>query len=410
MIFIEGIINGLREVWAHKLRSFLSMIGIILGVASLVAMMGLIEGMVQTFMYSFEETGGIKKLSVNKAEPPEEQQKIASRSRGLTLDDAIAIEQACPLAAYVSPKTELGWERVMVRNNNRWIPVHGVTPDLLPVEVYKMEKGRFISDTDIDQAAPVAVIGQYVKDKFFSPDESAVGHDIRINNVRFIIIGELYNQDREQEGRNDLGWKHYRVFIPITTAMKRFRGNDSLTHLDIQTVDAESITDLVPQIENVLLKTHRGIKDFQVVTREEELEKMREMQRSFSLSLGSVAAISLLVGGIGIMNVMFAAINERIREIGVRKALGARAIDIFAQFLAEAFVISALGGLIGLAISGGVISILADSLPAKLINIVLPTDAMILGFLFSTTVGVVSGIFPAIKAANLDPITALRYE
>lgn len=410
MNFFSAIFNGMREIWAHKFRSFLSMIGIILGVAALVAMVGVVQGMIKNFRVFFEEQGGIERIDVHADEIPEEQLAIAFLSEGRTLRDAEAIRAAVPLADFVSPTLNIGWQRLVWRNNRTGMRVVGATPDVLEVERLAVTDGRFISDIDLDLASPVVVIGSEVKSRLFRNRPDVIGENIRIRGQSYTVIGVLQHYEFDQGGRNALRWKNFRTYIPITTAMKRFTGDTKIDGLSIKISDVSVLPDVVPQLENTLLQTHNGIRDFQIQTREEQLAEFQKLERSFTISLGGVAAISLLVGGIGIMNVMLAVINERIREIGVRKAVGARGSDVFIQFLAEAIVISVIGGILGIIASVGFIEILKTVLPDDQMTIVISVKAMAAGFAFSVIIGVVAGIYPALRAARLNVIEALRFE
>ncbi|MFH0878796.1 MAG: FtsX-like permease family protein, partial [Lentisphaerota bacterium] len=211
-------------------------------------------------------------------------------------------------------------------------------------------------------------------------------------------------------GRNPLDWKNQIIFIPLTTARQKLIGDPKLTWLNVKVREFSDISPVAEQIENILTQTHRGIKDFRVETMEKNLAEYRKVEQAFTLSLGGVAAISLLIGGIGIMNVMLASISERIREIGIRKAVGARDWDLFVQFVAESVAISFVGGLLGLLAGAGLIRLLTLLLKQSGLTPVLAPDALLIGFVFSVGVGVLSGLYPAIKAARMDPIEALRYE
>ncbi|MEM0965168.1 MAG: ABC transporter permease [Verrucomicrobiota bacterium] len=402
--------QGVREVWNHKFRSFLSMIGIILGVASLVAMIGVVQGMIRNFTVFFEETGGIEKVEIEPAEPPEDQSHIAFLSPGLSLTDAKAIEAAVPLAEYTSPEISSGWPRIVRGNQRTRTRVLGVTPDVQIIENYAVERGRFLGDLDNLNARPVAVIGSDTYRRLYEPNEDPINSQIRIDNQSFSVIGLLQHYEYNQGGRNALRWKNQRIFIPANTYSQRFTGDESVGEILIKVARFEDLADLIPQVENVLLQNHNGIQDFEIITREEQLVEFEKLERSFTFSLGGVAGISLLVGGIGIMNVMLAVVSERIREIGVRKAVGARSIDIFFQFLVESVLISIIGGILGLLLSVGFLQVLSSIVPGGENVNLFPGEAMAFGFLFSAGIGVLSGLYPALKAARLDPIEALRYE
>ena len=406
----SGAKNGLLEVFSNKIRSLLSMGGIVLGVAALVAMVGIVQGMLGNMRASFERSGGILKLEVHSAEAPESQQHIAGISPGLTRWDGEAIQRATPLAAFVNPVIDMKWERFTYKGQREGAILHGVTPDMISIQQRRVKHGRFISDTDIKLNNPVIVIGEHLRRDYFRDQEHGIGEQLRIRGQLYTIIGQLEPVPAERIGSSGWNWEERFNFIPATTAMSRYRGDDTVSHIEILARNDEEMPDLIEQIENTLTQTHRGIQDFEVRTQDDRLEELRKLERSFTHSMGGIAAISLLVGGIGIMNVMLASVSERIREIGVRKAIGARSHDIFIQFMAEAVVISVLGGLFGLLASVGLLSVARDMIPSGENIALIHWDTMLVGFVFSTGIGLISGIYPAMRAAKLDPIEALRYE
>lgn len=405
-----GSVNGLREVWSNKVRSLLSMSGIILGVAALVTMVGIVQGMLGNMRASFELGGGILKLEVLPSEPPRSQEHIAGISPGLTLRDVRAFEKAIPLIAFVSPEVNVGWESFFVNGDRSRAYLKGVSPDFVGIEKREVEYGRFISDADIEAKSPVVVIGSFFMTRYFEGRENVVGEQIRIGREVYTIIGQLKRLEAMVGGRNALQWENRRAYVPSTTAMSRFRGDDSVDSIVVLAESVQTLDDLQSQITNTLTQTHRGINDFEIHTQHERLAEMQSLEKSFIYSMGGIAAISLLVGGIGIMNVMLASVSERIREIGVRKAIGARSHDVFLQFLAEAVVISVLGGLFGLVASIGLLHLAGTIIPGGEAIQKVPTAAMFFGFIFSSGIGVVAGIYPALRAGRLDPIDALRYE
>ena len=341
-----GSANGLREVWSNKVRSLLSMSGIILGVAALVTMVGIVQGMLGNMRASFELRGGILKLEVEPSEPPRSQEYIAGISPGLTWRDVRAFEKAIPLIAFVTPEVNMGWERFIANGVQTRAMLKGVSPGFFGIEKREVANGRFISDADIEAKSPVVVLGSFFIERLFEGREDVVGEQVRIAGQIYTIIGQLEHLEAMVGGRNQLEWENRRAFIPATTAMSRFKGNDSVNSIAVLAESVDTLEDLQSQINNTLIQTHRGIQDFEIQTQHESLEEMKKLENSFIYSMGGIAAISLLVGGIGIMNVMLASVSERIREIGVRKAIGARSHDVFLQFLAEAVVISILGGLL----------------------------------------------------------------
>ena len=404
-----AVVNGLRELQANKVRSLLSMSGIILGVASLVAMVTVVEGMMGNFKQFVDGMGGLEKIMVEPQSLPPEQRHLAALSKSITLRDVDQIRARLPLITNISPEVRVGWETIVSEGREAGASILGCTPDYLPVAKRWIDpgQGRFISDLDILYRSDVAVLGASTAEDLFPPNADPLGKFIRVRGKRFLVVG-LLNQINGLHG-----WRNGGVFIPITTATSKFTANTNLTALGMRIADANSLHDAVSQVERSLLQMHHGLKDFRIDTNEETLESFRKTQSAFKLSLGGVAAISLLIGGIGIMNVMLASINERIREIGVRKAVGARGSDLFLQFLAEAAVISVMGGIIGLSVSMGIVwlmnYILTQAIPSMAVG-ALNWKIMAQGLGFSVIVGLVAGVYPALRAAKLDPIEALRHE
>ncbi|MEI6247368.1 MAG: ABC transporter permease [Verrucomicrobiota bacterium] len=421
-----AVINGLRELQANKVRSLLSMSGIILGVASLVAMVTVVQGMVGNFRQFVDAMGGIEKITVEKQSLPKEQEHLAELSEGLTMRDVEQIKATIPIVRYVSPEARVGYEKIVSEGREVNTMINGVTPDWLPVAKRWVDpsQGRFISDLDILHKTDVCVLGSSIVAELFPPNVDPLGKVIRVKGKRFIIIGLLNNIEaqgmeiRSASGKGKGGggmwrWRNSGVYIPISTATSKFNGNDRLSGLGLQVSSGDDLNYAVEQVERTLLQTHNGLKDFTLTTNEQTLEDFRKTEVAFKLSLGGVAGISLFIGGIGIMNVMLASINERIREIGVRKAVGARGSDLFLQFLSEAAVISMLGGLIGLVVSMGIVSImnyvLMQAVPTGVVS-KFDWIIMLQGLSFSVVVGLIAGVYPAIRAASLDPIEALRHE
>jgi ABC-type antimicrobial peptide transport system permease subunit len=419
-----AVVNGLRELQANKVRSLLSMSGIILGVASLVAMVTVVQGMVGNFRQFVDAMGGIEKITVTREQLPKEQEHLSELSEGVTMRDVDRIRRTVPLVENISPEARVGYERLVIDGRETSTYVTGVTADYLPVAKRWVEpdQGRFVSDLDVLNMNDVIVLGSAVVPELFAPNESPVGKVVKIRGRRFTVIGVLNNiegsgmQIRSANSRSSGGawrWRNSGAFVPVSTAQAKFIGNDRLSSLGLRIGDADRLHDAVEQTERTLLVGHKGLRDFAITTNEQTLEDFRKTEAAFKLSLGGVAGISLFVGGIGIMNVMLASINERIREIGVRKAVGARGSDLFLQFLAEAAVISVVGGLIGLGVSMGIVAlmnyILTQALPT---GAVATLDWLIMsqGLAFSVVVGLIAGVYPALRAAKLDPIEALRHE
>ena len=428
MNFLErlrpAVVNGLRELRANKIRSLLSMSGIILGVASLVAMVTVVQGMVGNFRQFVDAMGGIEKITVEKQPLPKEQEHLAELSEGITMRDVDRLRRTVPLVRNISPEARVGFEKLAFDGRETSTYVNGVTADYLPVAKRWVDpgQGRFISDLDVLNLNDVIVLGSAVVPDLFPANVDPVGQVVKVRGRRFTVIGVLNNiegsgmQIRSASSRGSGGswrWRNSGVFIPVSTALTKFNGNDRLSGLGLRIADPDQLRDAVEQTERTMLAAHKGLRDFSISTNEQTLEDFRKTESAFKLSLGGVAGISLFVGGIGIMNVMLASINERIREIGVRKAVGARGSDLFLQFLAEAAVVSVVGGLLGLLVSTGIVGlmnfILTQALPTGAVA-TLDWAIMAQGLAFSVVIGLVAGVYPALRAARLDPIEALRHE
>ena len=414
MLFLNGMRNGLREIIGHPIRSLLTMVGLICGVASLVAMIGMVHGMLADWRAFLYETGGLEKIGGKEDRPPEFQKHLAGISPGRTQRDALAIWRNVPGVTHISPEFALdqyGGTEVK-RHGRRSVDnlVYGVLPDVLVINRYVLARGRFVTALDGERGRCVAVIGSQVAQDLFSPGEDPLGQTIELKGQPFKVIGIFEEYKFMQGGRNVVAFKNRAVCMPLVTALKRFNGgSEKLTWLNTRAGDINHLDEVVDGILNTMITMHRGVQDFQLETQEERATAYRKTELSMKTSIGGIAGISLFVGGIVVMNIMLASIKERVREIGVRKALGARRRDIFLQLMAEAITISALGGVLGVAAGAGLIRLLAWLLPGQPPPVLLPS-AMILGFGAALVTGLVAGVYPAFTAARLDPIEALQYE
>ncbi len=408
MSFFSGILNGLGEIWAHKLRSFLTMLCVMLGVVSMVVITGFVEGMFTSWSKNLAERGGLEKISTGNTEPPARQEALASLSKGLTLGDALQLQRALPASFHISPEYEL--RTTLFRRGKRdWVRMQGVTSAIMAINRYEVAKGRFFTELELRDSANVIVLGTWVANRLFERNENPVGQFVDINGQPFKVVGVFKHYELLFREWNTLRWKNDVAFIPITTGIKKVGRNEKLAWVNVQVDDVEKLGETVDTITNVLATRHNGIFDFKVSTSEGELASFAESKRNSVFFAGIIGGVTLLVSAIGIANLMLASINERVREIGIRKAIGATGRNIFSQFVVEAVALSLCGGLMGMAVSVGAINGLQAILPPDNAP-ALSGSALVVGFAFSVVAGVLAGVYPALQASKLDPITALRYE
>jgi putative ABC transport system permease protein len=407
-LIISGLANGLGEIWAHKLRSLLTICCVLLGVSSMVLTTGFMEGIFRTWGQSLEEQGGIEKITGSPKSVQKRQEPFAAISRGFTLSDEVAIRRLIPEVAELSPEIDHK-TRFTHSDKSHDGRVQGVKNDIFVINRYAVAEGRMLSDLDQHDAAHVIIIGHTLRRRLFEDGEPALGRWLNVDRVPFQVVGVLENYEQFYGTYNTLNWKNDIAFMPITTMSKKIKRTDQLAWFNLKPRDISRLREVVDGVANVLAQQHRGILDFEVRTNEQALASFSKTKASFVIGGSAIAGVSLLVSGIGIMNLMLASINERVREIGIRKALGATPLNIFAQFVAEAVTLSLLGGVAGVAVAVVAIHGLAAVLPPGNAP-VLTSSSFIVGFVFSVVAGVLAGVYPAMQAAKLDPIEALRYE
>jgi len=408
MIVWQSILEAMQSLTVNKLRSGLTIIGIVIGVAAVIAIVSIGRGAQNTI------TGSIQGIGTNLLFVFSGGSENVRNPKPLTLGDAQAIADPfqAPSVAGVAPILR-GTAELTAGGNSTTTSLEGVTPEYGPVRNMKVTEGSFISQENILGRASVVLLGTQVADDLFGRTEGLVGETVRIEGQPFRVIGML-----ESKGGSGFNNEDNRVLIPLTTAQTRLLRRPNRDQVDLiiaQAVSAEAVPNANDEIAQILRSRHRtaiGADDFTILTQEDFLSTAETITGVLTIFLGGIAAISLLVGGIGIMNIMLVSVTERTREIGLRKALGARRIDILVQFLAESSLLSLFGGLIGVGL-GAVIASIVERIAAANGTPITPAigiDTILMATLFSTAVGLFFGLYPANRAAGLEPVEALRYE
>jgi putative ABC transport system permease protein len=393
---------ALKSLFANKLRSFLAMLGIIIGVGAVIAMLAMGAGAKKAVMDRIYAMG--TDLLVVRPGQHGMHGVMSGTQQNLTLEDAQAVLEKVPGVLQVAPVVG-GNAQLKYFNKNARGNVIGTGITYFPTRNFEIEKGRTFTEGEVDRMARVAVLGPVTVQNLFET-EDPVNATIKLNGINFQVVGVL-------KSKGDQGWFNPddQVLVPYTTAMKQLFGLEYLREIDVQGVKGSDLSKIEEATSAVLRTRHRlqggAPDDFSIRNQAEMVQMVTSVNRTFTILLGGIASISLLVGGIGIMNIMLVTVTERTREIGVRKAIGAKDRDILRQFLIEALLMSGLGGLIGVAIGVGaarLISGMTDFATA------VELQSVLMALSFAGAVGVFFGYYPARRAAKLDPIEALRYE
>jgi len=395
-----------KAIILNKTRTLLTMLGIIIGVASVIAMLAIGEGSKESIRTTISAMGSNMITIKAGADTRGGVRQAASAMESLTLSDYEAIKAQSSLLSYSTPLVN-GSGQVISGSNNWPSTIYGVNPEYLNIKVVDLQSGSMFTDTEVKTASKVALIGQTVVENIFPNGEEPVGQMIRFNNIPFKVIGVL-----EEKGENTFGQDQDDVVIaPYTTVQKRILAIDHLNQIIASAINEDQAPNAVIEISKILREQHKLTAneddDFHVQSMEELISTFSSTSEMLTLLLVAVASISLLIGGIGIMNIMYVSVKERTKEIGLRMAVGAKGADILMQFLIEAILISITGGLLGVILGLG-----ATVFIEKFLN--WPTSVALYSIVISFAVCAVTGIFfgwyPARKASSLDPITALRYE
>jgi putative ABC transport system permease protein len=411
MFTLESISVALSNLNRRKLRSFLTMLGMIFGVGAVIAMLSIGAGAERESLRIIENFGIRNIIIAAKEFKPEELKQIRTESLGLSLRDLQALEAVLQPKPLISAKKVIKTFQVVSEKGRSDSRVLGVSSSYPAIMNLKLLQGAFSLPFDEDSANQVCVLGISAKQKLFGFGD-VLGRRIKVNDQWLAVIGVLADASLEKQEFEGVKIQNPNndIYVPITTSIKKFEKDaleNELNEVVVQVPPGADLKEQAAAISNLMATMHRYVDDYSLVVPEKLLEQNQKTQSIFNIVMGAIASISLLVGGIGIMNIMLASVLERTTEIGLRRAIGARRLDIRLQFIAEALGLSLAGGLIGIALGYAISRLVA--VYSGWSTIITP-ESIALSFGVSSLVGLIFGIYPAVQASNLDPIECLRYE
>lgn len=431
--------EGMVELRCHWFRSLLTMAGIVMGTASLFSTLALTEGSVRGFREFIKQTGGDTKGRILRASAPQSQAERAATSRGITYNDALVMRSQGTLFTWVSPLVTMNEERITHGTKESYARGYAAEVEMINSEKLKIAHGRWLHELDLKNKTFVCVLGWKVAKALFDNPASAVGQTVRTKEINWRVIGvapffqsesrrradavglnEKQAARRKKRGNDDgewdpYFWKNNFFAVPLSTYQSALgeadgkRNSDTMSEIQFGFHDLSHMAIAADQAKRLVLAVHRGVEDFQVTTDEQSLKDTEKGVRSQRFTGWLIAGLSLVVGGLGIINIMLASVGDRLREMGVRLAVGARGVDLFRQVLTESLAIAVLGGLAGITAGFGLTELLAFVSPVQNIPVITPVN-LLLSLSAAMVIGFLAGLYPAFKAMRIQPIEALKAE
>lgn len=402
----ESLVVGFTDFWSRKIRSFVTIIGIVLGTMSIIVVLSLINGINKKSLEWMMERGGLARITVQRNW---EFTENTSEKRYFTLKEFYLIRSLLPEALYFSAEVR-EWYQAAFRDKKYWTGVYGVLPDFRYVEEWDVESGRFLSEFDLREANDVICIGSQVKEELFG-NKNPLGEYITVGIRRLQVIGVMKHRFLKGNStfgnENALAYLNRRAYIPISTMIHKITSNDIINSISLKAATVEEAPELRQHLEAVILNLRNGQPVFSIESAQEEAVEMEKNAQRFQVIFFLISTISLLVGGIVIMNIMLASIQERTREIGIRITVGARRRDIFLQFMVQTVLVTTIGGIFGIILGLSLLNVVGKFLDFELVA---GGYMILIALVVSAGVGLIFGISPAIKASKLNPVEALRYE
>lgn len=403
----ESVSLGFIDFWTRRLRNIITLIGIVLGIMSIIIILSIVNGLREATQKWMMETGGLKKMEIRKDWSYTD---TSGQADFFNMREFNFIREAIPPVEAISASVQSGG-MISHGSATRWTQLVGTFPDYQKIEEWSVSEGRFLSHFDYVHANDVIVIGSTIKNDLFG-NKNAIGQYVNIRGKRLMVVGVMDRKFLDMGmmnfgNQNPLEWYNLHSFVPVSTKVHKLSANDRLDVITIRLWDERDAYTLKPAIEDILLNLRKGRPIFSVASNQEQADKNEEASGMIQIVFFFISSISLLVGGIVIMNIQLATIKERTREIGIRLSVGARQIDIFLQFLVQSVVVTICGGVIGVVLAFVSVKHIGDALkmsPKTDISMV------VVALLVSAVVGLFFGIYPAVKAAKLDPVKALRNE